>query len=58
MPEYEKTRVTTGWIEATVDGVKVADQRVVTDYERFWVIFQSRILGRLYDHVMSVHHVS
>jgi hypothetical protein len=56
MPDYEKTRVTTGWIEATVGGVKVADERVVTDYERFWDIFQSQILGRLYDHVMAVHH--
>ncbi len=55
MPDYEKTRVTTGWIEATVGGIKVADERVVTDYERFWDIFQSQILGRLYDHVMAVH---
>ncbi len=55
MPDYEKTRVTTGWIEATIGGVKVADERVVTDYERFWDIFQSQILGRLYDHVMAVH---
>lgn len=55
MPDYEKTRVTTGWIEATVGGVKVADERVVTDYERFWDVFQSQILGRLYDHVMAVH---
>lgn len=56
MPDYEKTRVTTGWIEATVGPLKVADDRVVTDYERFWDIFQAQILGRLYDHVMAVHH--
>lgn len=56
MPDYEKTRVTTGWIEATVGPRKVADERLVTDYERFWDIFQSQILGRLYDHVMEVHH--
>ena len=55
LPDYEKTRVTTGWIEATVDGITVADERVVTDYERFWDVFQSQILGRLYDHVMAVH---
>ncbi len=55
MPDYEKTRVTTGWIEGQVGGVKVADERIVTDYERFWDIFQSQILGRLYDHVMAVH---
>ncbi len=55
MPDYEKTRVTTGWIEASVGALKVADERVATDYERFWDIFQSQILGRLYDHVMAVH---
>jgi hypothetical protein len=33
----------------------VADERVVTDYERAWDVFQAQILGRLYDHVMAVH---
>jgi hypothetical protein len=55
IPEYEKTRVTTGWIEASVGGVKVADERVMTDYERAWDVFQAQILGRLHDHVMAVH---
>ncbi len=55
IPEYEKARVTTGWLEAVVDGRRVADERIATDYERFWDIFQSQILGRLHDHVMAVH---
>jgi hypothetical protein len=56
IPEYEKTRVTTGWIQASVGATKVVDERVITDYERFWDIFQSQILGRLHDHVMAVHN--
>lgn len=56
MPDYEKTRVTTGWIEAKVGAQVVASERITTDYERFWDIFQAQILGRLYDHVMAVHH--
>ena len=56
IPEYEKTRVTTGWIDAKVGAIQVANERVITDYERFWDIFQSQILGRLYDHVMAVHN--
>lgn len=55
LPDYEKTRVTTGWIEASVNGRSVASERIATDYERFWDIFQSRILGPLSDHVMAVH---
>jgi hypothetical protein len=55
LPDYEKTRVTTGWLEAVIGGRAVVSERIVTDYERFWDIFQSRILGRLHDHVMAVH---
>jgi hypothetical protein len=53
-PDYEKVRVTTGWITASVDGVPTASQRIVTDPERVWDIFQSQTLPRLYDYVMSV----
>jgi hypothetical protein len=55
LPDYEKTRVTTGWLEAVVGGRPVVSERIATDYERFWDIFQKRILGRLHDHVMAVH---
>ncbi len=53
-PDYEKARVTTGWIEASVgDDPPVVDQRIVTDLERFWDHFQSDTLMRVYDHVMQ-----
>jgi hypothetical protein len=55
LPDYEKTRVTTGWLEAVIGGRSIVSERIPTDYERFWDIFQSRILGRLHDHVMAVH---
>jgi hypothetical protein len=53
-PDYERVRVTTGWIKATVAGRVVADERIETDLERFWDRFQSKTLPALYDHVMSL----
>jgi hypothetical protein len=52
--DYEKVRVTTGWITATVGGRTAVDQRIVTDVERFWDHFQANTLSRLYDHVMAI----
>lgn len=54
-PEYEKVRVTTGWLHATVAGKVAADTRIVTDIERFWDHFQSKTLRTLHEHVMRVH---
>jgi hypothetical protein len=53
-PDYEKVRVTTGWLNAAVDGRTVADQRIETDPERFWDIFQGKVLPAIYRHVMTV----
>ncbi len=53
-PDYEKARVTTGWITARVGAGVVVDQRIVTDLERFWDHFQSNTLMRIYDYVMRV----
>ena len=53
-PDYEKVRVTTGWIKADVAGRTVANERIVTDPERFWDVFQSKTLPALYDHVMAL----
>jgi hypothetical protein len=52
-PDYEKVRVTTGWITASVGGRSVADQRIETDPERFWDHFQSKTLPAIYDYVMA-----
>ncbi len=51
-PDYEKARVTTGWIEASVGDRTVVDERIITDLERFWDHFQGDTLMRIYDHVM------
>ena len=53
-PDYEHVRVTTGGISAAVDGQTVVDQRIVTDPERFWDHYQSKILPRIYDYVMGI----
>jgi len=53
-PDYERVRVTTGWIKAQVAGKSVADERIETDPERFWDHFQSTTLPALYDHVMAL----
>ncbi len=53
-PDYEKARVTTGWIEASVGGETVIDERIITDLERFWDHFQGDTLMRMYEHVMRI----
>ena len=53
--DYEKVRVTTGWIEALVDGENLLDQRIITDPETFWNYYQKTILPAIYDYVMERH---
>ncbi|MFQ5742539.1 MAG: M14 family zinc carboxypeptidase, partial [Acidobacteriota bacterium] len=53
-PNYEKVRVTTGWIRASVAGKTVIDRRIITDLERFWDHFQSETLPAIYDYVMRL----
>ncbi len=53
-PDYERVRVTTGWITANVAGRTAVDERIETDPERFWDHFQSKTLPALYDHVMAL----
>jgi hypothetical protein len=52
--DYEKVRVTTGWITATVGGRTAVDQRIVTDVERFWDHYQAKTLSGLYDYIMAI----
>ena len=40
--DYEKVRVTTGWLTARSGEATIADDRIVTDPERFWDRFQSK----------------
>jgi len=53
-PDYERVRVTTGWLKAEVAGRAAIDERIATDPERFWDRFQSKTLPALYDHVMAL----
>jgi hypothetical protein len=53
-PDYERVRVTTGWLTARVGDRTVVDDRIATDPERFWDRFQARTLPALYDHVMAL----
>jgi len=53
-PDYERVRVTTGWITAAAGGRTVEDDRIETDPERFWDHFQAKTLPALYDHVMAL----
>lgn len=53
-PDYERVRVTTGWIAGTVDGDSVVDERIATDPERFWDHYQAKVLPRIYDYVMKI----
>jgi zinc carboxypeptidase len=53
-PDYERVRVTTGWMKADVGGRPLVDERIETDPERFWDRFQSKTLPALYDHVMAL----
>ncbi len=53
-PDYEKVRVTTGWITASVGGRTAVDQRIETDPERFWDHYQSKTLPAIYDYMMKL----
>ena len=53
-PGWSRVEVTTGWISASVDGRQVVDARILTDPERFWDHYQSKLLPKIYDHVMKV----
>ncbi|MCE2455431.1 MAG: hypothetical protein J4G12_06355 [Gemmatimonadetes bacterium] len=57
--DYERVRVTTGWLSASVgEGETVrmiVDERIPTDAETFWDHYQSHVLTAIYDHVMELH---
>ena len=53
--DYERVRVTTGWIEARAGDRTLADERIVTDPEAFWDYYQGTTLPAVYDYVMERH---
>ena len=54
-PEYERVRVSTGWIRAELDGRTVTDRRIPTDMERFWAFWQEEVQPSLRDYVLDLH---
>jgi hypothetical protein len=54
-PTYSSATVATGWIRASVNGSAVLDERITTDYERFWDRYQTGTLPRIRDYVVHLH---
>jgi hypothetical protein len=52
-PEYEKVRVTTGWLTAVLGGDTLVDRRIVTDPERFWDRLQTETFSEIIAYVMD-----
>ncbi len=53
-PDYEQIRVTTGWVTVEADGATVLDQRIETDPEAFWRVFQTETYAKIVDYVMDI----
>ena len=53
-PDYEKVRVTTGWITAQVGSETIVNRRIVTDVERFWDHYQEKTLPSIYEYLMDI----
>ena len=53
--DYEKVRVTTGWVTATSGADTLAHERIVTDPEWVWDRYQASTLHAIWDYVMDRH---
>ncbi len=53
-PEYERIRVTTGWVTVESDGQIVLNRRIETDPEAFWNVFQTDTYARIIEYMMDV----
>ena len=53
--DYEKVRVTTGWVTAASGTDTLAHERIVTDPEWVWDRFQASTLPTIWDYVMDRH---
>lgn len=50
-PQIGKTHVTTGWLNAEINGETVLDERVVTDPEKVWSVLEYEIIPKLETYV-------
>lgn len=53
-PEYDSVRVTTGWVEAEIDGETLLDERIPTDIELFWDHLQSTTYRKMVNYVLDI----
>ncbi|MDZ7771180.1 MAG: M14 family zinc carboxypeptidase [Balneolaceae bacterium] len=53
-PKYDSVRVTTGWVEADIDGRKLLNRRIRTDIEAFWDHLQGSTYPKIVDYVMDI----
>ncbi len=53
--DYERVRVSTGWVRAELGDEVILDERVATDMERFWDHWQGDIQPRIRDYLMDLH---
>ena len=54
-PEYAHARVSTGWLQINVNGKAIVEERIETDYERFWDIYQAHTLPKIRDYILRLH---
>jgi hypothetical protein len=54
-PDYERVRVSTGWLRAEVAGAVVADQRLATDLDHFWAFWQDEVQPDLRSYLLDLH---
>jgi hypothetical protein len=54
-PNYANALVATGWLKASINGAVAIDERVKTDYERFWDEYQSNALPKIRDYILALH---
>lgn len=57
-PEYERIRVTTGWLHARSGDRDLVDERIVTDPELFWDRLQTETYREIVDYVLDTQRGS
>jgi len=53
LPEWGRSRITTGWLKVEAGKETALDIDLQTDLERFWEFYQEEILKPVYSHVLA-----
>ncbi len=56
IPAYEQVQVDTGWVRMECESKILLDQRIKTDLEEFWSLYQTQTLPKIYEFVMMQAH--